>query len=144
MADSKEQAANGRTQIAASQAQDAKRSTPNQEPRVLCFPKFSKPTVRATLWDARGRPGEDTLRTRLTEEGYGVVRWANEPATGYPPHAHIYPELLWLVSGNLTIILPAEKRLLELFPGDRVEVPQGVVHGTMAGAEGAVYLLATR
>jgi hypothetical protein len=48
------------------------------------------------------------------------------------------------LSGNLTVILPVEKRLLELLPGDRVEVPQGVVHGTMAGAEGAVYLLATR
>ena len=71
-------------------------------------------------------------------------RWSNDPATGYPPHAHIYPELLWLVAGSLTLILPAEERLLELTPGDRIEVPQGVVHGTMAGADGAVYLLATR
>ena len=48
------------------------------------------------------------------------------------------------MSGSLTMILTAEKRLLELTPGDRIEVPQGIAHGTMAGADGAVYLLATR
>jgi quercetin dioxygenase-like cupin family protein len=114
------------------------------KPKVVAFPKFAKPTARVTLWEERRRPDEDDLRDRLAAEGYGVVRWHNEPATGYPPHAHIYPELLWLVSGSLTIILPADKRLLELTPGDRIEVPQGLVHGTMAGPEGAVYLLATR
>ena len=112
--------------------------------KVVAFPKFAKPTVRVTLWEERRRPNEDDLRDRLAADGYGVVKWSNEPATGYPPHAHIYPELLWLVSGSLTVILTAEKRLLELTPGDRIEVPQGVVHGTMAGADGAVYLLATR
>ena len=98
--------------------------------------------MRVTLWEETGRrPDEEALRAWLTGEGYGVVRWANEPATGYPPHAHIYPELLWLISGSLTVLLVAEKRMLELFPGDRVEVPQGMVHGTMAGVDGAVYLL---
>ncbi len=51
---------------------------------------------------------------------------------------------MWVVAGTLTVILPADGRLLELLPGDRIEVPQGVLHGVMAGAEGATYLLATR
>ena len=34
--------------------------------------------------------------------------------------------------------------MIELMPGDRIELPAGVVHGMMAGAEGATYLLATR
>ena len=112
--------------------------------RVIAFPKFAKPAVQVTLWNEPGRPHEQTLRARLAAEGYGVVKWQNEPATGYPPHAHVYPELLWLISGSLTIILPVDRRLLELTPGDRIEMPQGTVHGTMAGADGAVYLLATR
>lgn len=111
---------------------------------VLSFPKFARPAVRVTLWEEPGRPAEEILRGRLAAEGYQAVRWSNEPATGYPPHAHIYPELLWLVSGSLTLILPAEDRLIELAPGDCAAIPQGLVHGTMAGAEGAVYLLATR
>ncbi len=49
-----------------------------------------------------------------------------------------------MIEGSLTVILAADGRLLELLPGDRMEVPQGVVHGVMTGAEGATYLLATR
>lgn len=114
------------------------------EARVLRFPQKPRSRVQAILWEGAGRPSEEALRARLADDGYQVVRWASEPATGYPPHLHIYPELLWVVSGDLTVILPAEDRLLELMPGDRIEMPAGVVHGTMAGADGAVYLLATR
>jgi quercetin dioxygenase-like cupin family protein len=112
--------------------------------KILSFPTLPKPTARVILWEGPGRPTEEMLRGRLTADGYQAVKWANEAGTGYPPHAHIYPELLWLVSGSLTVILPAESRMLELAPGDRVELPRGVSHGTMAGADGAVYLLATR
>ena len=111
---------------------------------ILPFPSIPKPAVRVSLWDGPGRPTEEILRARLTADGYQAVKWASEPATGYPPHAHIYPELLWLISGSLTVILTAEKRLLELVAGDRIEIPRGLSHGTMAGADGAVYLLATR
>ena len=117
-------------------------STSERDP--IQFPSFPKPAVRAVLWEGRGKPSEEAIREQLTAEGYGVVRWTNEPATGYPPHAHIYPETMWVVSGNLTVVLPADSRLLELLPGDRVEIPQGVLHGVMAGPEGATYLLATR
>ena len=72
-------------QAAKSRAQNTPHTISNGEPKVLPFPKFPKPTVRVTLWEERGKPNEATLRARLTEEGYGVVRWDNEPATGYAP-----------------------------------------------------------
>lgn len=125
----------------------ARRTTPEAAPqaaRVLPFPAFPKPLPRVFLWDEPGRPQEETVRGRLAVAGYQAVKWTSEPATGYPPHVHIYPELLWLISGSLTVILPAENRLLELTPGDRIEIPQGLAHGTMAGADGATYLLATK
>ena len=119
--------------------------------RVLPFPEMPKPMPRVTLWDGHGHPDEKRLRALLAEEGYQVVGWSqestlclNESAQGYPPHVHVYPELLWLIEGSVTIILPAERRLLELLPGDRIEIPNGLVHGTMAGPDGATYLLATR
>ena len=112
--------------------------------RVLPFPKMPKPMPRVTLWDGRGHPDEKRLRAMLAEDGYQVVGWSNEPAQGYPPHVHVYPELLWLIEGSVTVILPAERKLLELMPGDRIEIPNGLVHGTMAGPDGATYLLATR
>jgi len=113
-------------------------------PKVLPFPQRPRPMAQVTLWDGRSRPDEDALRADLTAQGYQVVAWKSAPAEGFPPHLHIYPELMWLLRGSLTIILPAEDRLLELAPGDRVALPAGLVHGTMAGAEGAAYLLATR
>jgi len=111
---------------------------------ALQFPRFPKPAVKVVLWEGPGRPAEESIRERLTAEGYGVVMWRIEPATGYPPHAHIYPETMWVIEGNLTVVLPADARLIELLPGDRIEMPQGQLHGIMAGADGAAYLLATR
>jgi quercetin dioxygenase-like cupin family protein len=112
--------------------------------RVVLFPRFPRPRPLVTLWGERGRPDEHALRARLAGDGYQVVGWSNEPAQGYPPHTHVYPELLWVIRGSLTVILPVERRLLELEPGDRIEIPIGLVHGTMAGSDGATYLLATR
>jgi quercetin dioxygenase-like cupin family protein len=117
---------------------------PEERNKILPFPSIPKPVVQVSLWDGTVRPSEETLRARLTADGYQAVKWSGDPRTGYPPHAHIYPELLWLISGSLTVILPAESRLLELVAGDRIEIPRGLAHGTMAGADGAVYLLATR
>ena len=110
----------------------------------LQFPEFPKPKPSVALWEGPGRPTEQGIRDQLTAEGYGVVKWTNEAGTGYGAHAHIYPETMWVVEGSVTIALPADRRLIELLPGDRIEIPQGVLHALVAGAEGAVYLLATR
>jgi quercetin dioxygenase-like cupin family protein len=119
-------------------------AAPAQTARVLPFPAFAKPAPAVLLWDEPGRPCEEALRRRLADAGYQAVKWTSAPATGYPPHVHIYPELLWLLAGSLTVILPADGRMIELAPGDRIELPQGLAHGTMAGPDGATYLLATR
>ena len=110
----------------------------------LQFPAFPKPAVRVILWEGKERPVEASIRDLLTADGFGVVRWDQEPTTGWGPHTHIYPETIWELAGSLTVLLPAESRMIELMPGDRIEIPQGVVHGTFAGADGAVFLLATR
>jgi quercetin dioxygenase-like cupin family protein len=110
----------------------------------LQFPEFPKPQVRVTLWEGPGKPTEERIRDLLAAEGYGVVKWRTEGATGYGPHAHIYPETMWVIEGSLTVALPSDGRLLELLPGDRVEIPQGVLHAVVSGAEGAAYLLATK
>ena len=112
--------------------------------KPLPFPDFPRPQPRVELWQGPGKPTEAGIRERLAAEGYAAVRWDSAPITGYGPHAHIYPETLWVVEGSVTVALPAESRLIELLPGDRIEIPQGLLHALLAGAEGAVYLLATR
>jgi len=112
--------------------------------RILRLPERPRPRVLVTLSNSREALDEERIRTQLAGEGYLMVRWQCEPATGYPPHAHIYPETMVLLRGNLALILPDEGRMLDITPGDRVEIPRGLSHGTMAGAEGAVYLVGTR
>jgi quercetin dioxygenase-like cupin family protein len=90
------------------------------------------------------RPDLEALRLRLVNEGYQALKWTSEPRQAYIAHAHIYPELLWLVEGSLTIVLPENNRLIELTPGDRLEMPAGTMHGILAGPDGAVYLVGTR
>ncbi len=111
---------------------------------VLPLPERPRPKVAVTLWEGRRRPHLEQLRAQLAAEGYQAVKWASDPNQVYMAHAHIYSELLWLVEGTLTVVLPADRRMLELNPGDRVEVPAGTLHATQAGPEGAIYLAATR
>jgi quercetin dioxygenase-like cupin family protein len=111
---------------------------------ILQFPEFPKLMAHVRLWAKPDRPDEAELRNTLASDGFQALRWRQRPSEGYPPHAHIYPETIWLVSGTLTVVLPAENRLLELCPGDRVDIPRGYLHGTIAGPDGATYLVATR
>ncbi len=110
---------------------------------VLAFPRVRKPAPKVFLWEERRRPDENRLREQLASGNYQVVKWTSEPGQAYLPHAHIYPELLWLLTGSLTVILTAEKRMLELGPGDRLETPAGMLHALLAGPDGAEYLIAT-
>jgi quercetin dioxygenase-like cupin family protein len=115
------------------------------EADVLPFPVHPKPVPTVVLWTARGRPDERKLRGLLAEAGYHQAeRWSSEPDQTHPPHAHVYPELLWLLTGSVVVILAAERRLLQLGPGDRVLMPAGVLHAVLAGPDGASYLVATR
>lgn len=112
--------------------------------KTIPFPEMPRPEVTVVLWEARGRPQLEALRARLVADGYQAIRWDSKPHQIYLAHAHIYTEVLWLVAGSLTMILPASRRLLELNAGDRVEVPAGTLHAVQAGPEGATYLAATR
>jgi quercetin dioxygenase-like cupin family protein len=113
------------------------------ENKVLPFPTMPKPSVAVMLWDKPDPPDEARLREQLTTAGYQVVGWTSQPHQAYVPHAHIYPELLWVVAGAVTLLLPVERRLLELTVGDRVELSPGTLHAVLAGADGASYLVAT-
>jgi quercetin dioxygenase-like cupin family protein len=110
---------------------------------VLPFPQVRKPAPKVSLWEERRRPEENQLREQLAAGGYQVLKWTSEPGQAYLPHAHIYPELLWVLTGSVTVILTAERRMLELFPGDRLETPAGMLHALLAGPDGAEYLIAT-
>jgi quercetin dioxygenase-like cupin family protein len=115
----------------------------NQAGEVLPFPEQPRPAPRIVLWEKRLRPVEDDLRNELGAQGYQALKWSSEPGQVYLAHAHIYPELLWVLRGSVTVVLAASRRMLELGPGDRIEMPPGTMHALLAGPDGAEYLIGT-
>ncbi len=93
-------------------------------------------------WVENVKPREGTLRQRLEAESFEVFRWRDDAAADYQPHAHDHDESLWVVHGDITFGVGAERYTLR--PGDRLMLPQGTVHTALAGAEGCLYLIGQR
>jgi mannose-6-phosphate isomerase-like protein (cupin superfamily) len=84
--------------------------------------------IRAATAPSR-RAVEDALRA----EGLDPRVWANGAGVLYDDHAHARHKVLVCVSGG--IVFHTDRGDLALGPGDRMELPPGVVHGaTVTGA----------
>jgi mannose-6-phosphate isomerase-like protein (cupin superfamily) len=84
--------------------------------------------VRGTAAPTR-RGVEDALRG----EGLEPRAWANGGGVVYEKHAHAHHKVLVCVSGG--IVFHSDGGDVALGPGDRMELPPGVVHGaTVSGA----------
>jgi quercetin dioxygenase-like cupin family protein len=90
-------------------------------------------------WKEPRTPGENGLRRHLEAEGFEVRIWRDPADRSYAPHRHPHDESLWVVRGR--IALQVEGREVLLGPGDRVELPGGILHTARCGPDGAVYLI---
>ena len=80
------------------------------------------------------------LRGRLEADGCrSVFEWSDPSGADYQPHHHDHDESIWIVRGEMTFT--ALGRDLRLGAGDRLMLPRGTVHGALAGAQGATYLV---
>lgn len=93
-------------------------------------------------WKGVVKPREGALRRQLEAEGFEVFRWRDDAAADYQPHAHDHDESLWLVRGEITFGIGAERYALE--PGDRLMLPRGTVHSALVGVDGCLYLVGQR
>ena len=85
----------------------------------------------------------DALKTRLTQEGFHVFTWQDEPGAVYSEHSHPHDELIVVASGAITFTTANAE--YELSSGDAMELPAGTVHGATNRGETAVtYLICTR
>ena len=60
----------------------------------------------------------------------------------HPAHTHPADEILLVVKGDITFRLGGGQ--LVCSPGDRLLLPVGTEHSSVAGSEGCVYVIATR
>ena len=94
-------------------------------------------------WDPATGPLQlTTLRQCLEREGMITAWWSDVPGTHIPPHAHHFPETRWVLSGYLR--LTAGTEVIELGPGDRLDLPAGTPHASeVLGLSPAVYVTGT-
>jgi quercetin dioxygenase-like cupin family protein len=96
--------------------------------------------VRLMPWASAGVPVEPGIRSLMQAEGLSPYAWSNAPHDVYTAHSHTYNKVIYCVSGAITFGLPEQKQQLTLHPGDRLELPAGIVHDAVVGADGVVCL----
>ena len=103
----------------------------------------SRPTV--TRWPADEQaPDERRLRALLSAENVAPYAWGNPPGDRYVAHRHPYHKTLYCLSGSIAFELSELGEMVDLKPGDRLDLPPQVLHAANVGPEGVVCLEAHR
>lgn len=100
--------------------------------------------INTLQWNRKEPPTEAALKRIFTEEGLQPYRWSNAPGDVYGAHSHSYHKVIYVVSGSIIFGLPHTGQSVTLHPGDRLDLPPGVVHDAVVGPEGVVCLEAHR
>jgi quercetin dioxygenase-like cupin family protein len=97
--------------------------------------------AKLTPWLGVAQPNEETLRSLLKAEGLDAYRWSNGPGDRYAAHRHPFHKVIYCVEGSITFTLPElDSRSLLMTPGDRLDLPAGVLHAALVGEQGVVCL----
>lgn len=97
-------------------------------------------TPLVTPWADSVSPTQSTLWRLMSDEGLSPYSWSNGPHDTYAPHSHSYNKVIYVVQGSITFGLPQLDKQLTLQVGDRLDLPAGIVHGAVVGAQGVVCL----
>jgi len=74
--------------------------------------------------------------SRLRAEGLDPSPWSNGPGDRYGAHEHGYDKVIVVERGSIVFGLPDDGSVLDLAPGDRLELPAGTRHDAVVGANG--------
>jgi quercetin dioxygenase-like cupin family protein len=100
--------------------------------------------INALQWTGGDSPTEAAIERSFEAEGLQPYRWSNAPGDVYGAHSHSYHKVIYVVSGSITFGLPHTGQSVVLHPGDRLELPPGVVHDAVVGPQGVACLEAHR
>jgi quercetin dioxygenase-like cupin family protein len=101
-------------------------------------------TPHVTPWADFAPPTQSTLRQLRSDEGLSPYTWSKGPHDRYAAHSHSYDKVIYVVQGSITFGLPELVKQLDMKAGDRLDLPAGVVHQAVVGAQGVVCLEAHR
>jgi quercetin dioxygenase-like cupin family protein len=97
-------------------------------------------SLSVTPWTSPEPVTEMAIRKILSAESLDPYSWSNGPGDVYSAHSHAYNKVIYVVRGSITFGLPDENRKITLNPGDRLDLPAGVVHDAIVGQSGVVCL----
>ena len=98
--------------------------------------------LQRTSWQEKRIPGEGALRRRMEAEGWDIRLWRDPSERTYGAHTHSQDESLWVIRGR--IVVQTGGWTYALGPGDRLDLPKGIIRSARAGPEGALYLIGRR
>ncbi len=100
--------------------------------------------VKHTPWQQSAEPDEATLRALLEKENLSISIWAWESGERFPVQKSTLARAIYCIEGGIWFTLTDEKdRMIELEPGDRLDIPAGVRHGAIVGMDGVTCLEGT-
>ena len=97
-------------------------------------------TPLVTPWAGSVPPTESTLMRLCVEQGLHPHSWSNGPHDTYTAHSHSYNKVIYVIRGSITFGLPELKQEISLNAGDRLDLPAGMIHNAVVGAQGVVCL----
>ncbi|CAG9621591.1 YqcI/YcgG family protein [Sutcliffiella rhizosphaerae] len=88
-----------------------------------------------------GRALEEVVNELLPIKGTGYVEvQKDEPFKAHPSHTHPCNEILHILKGSIS--LEVNSALYVCNAGDRIFLPKEMVHGSLAGIDGCLYVIA--
>jgi mannose-6-phosphate isomerase-like protein (cupin superfamily) len=93
--------------------------------------------VRVLRWHGAQHPTLSSISRLMNKENLTPYHAIHTPNSRQPVHSHGFKKIFYLVEGTMDITLPDSNITFSLRPGDRVEIPQGTVYGSIVGASGA-------
>jgi quercetin dioxygenase-like cupin family protein len=93
--------------------------------------------VKIIRWRGSEHPTFSNITRQMKKEGLRPYMWTNMANHRYGIRSHGYDKVLYVVDGSIELSFPDLGQQVIMRPGDRVDVPAGVRHGTIVGNKGA-------
>jgi hypothetical protein len=103
---------------------------------------------RVTVSRRQGRPlSREEAEKKLSDEGLKPEAWQNGPDYNYIAHEHPYTKVLYCVVGGIVFHVRDGSGVvhdINLEPGDRLEIGNGISHSASVGPNGVICVEAAR
>ena len=96
-------------------------------------------------WEDVDEPSEAELAQMMADEGLSPERWIAPSSYRFGVQENDYHKVVYCVEGAIWFTFPDNPdTVIELEPGDRLDLLAGIRHGAQVGMEGVVCLEARK